>query len=459
MKTSNVNFERTVLQSVIWDSSINSESGMADEMINTMVPDDFTSNGRRFLFENIKAHRGNKLVVDDAFISGVCNNSEVAGEIGFLENHATTRNLEPYMDKVKSFTALRKSYNIVSKFQSKLEADGEIDAVKAIDDAITELTACNVQRTVTQDFTSESISSQFWYDYEEISKSGDEIQGLKSGLPTLDQRSGGFRGGDLVIIGALPGMGKTTLAVSIIAKMIIEQKSPVLFTYEMSRTQTISNILSAITEYSPELQTVGRTVIERAKATTGGLESVKKALEKYQKAKGYFADRSISHRSMDNIRSTCFKLKAEGRLDALFVDHAGLLVENFNTEREELATISGGLKKLAGELDIPVFLLSQLNERKGERVDRPTMGMLKGSSTLEADADTILFPWRKYAINKEGDESEAILFIGKSRSFSSDDVPLFFDTNTICFSEGVSVVPTRREEVNREVNYNEILEF
>jgi len=430
--------EKVILNSILYFGDTDSDSGIADEVISELSETDFGDANRQKVYKEMVDLRSRALRVDSVGLMSKFNGDEgVFNELLKITAVKTTTNIDYLVSNIKAFTAIRGLSTHIQNFSDTVVQNG-IDVQEVVEGFVSDVNTINLNQKAKQDYTAEALASSFFSELEERMQRKEEVVGLRSGFASLDSASGGFRGGDLITIGALPGMGKTSLAISIIAKMVIEGLSPALFTYEMSKLQTQSNIISAISRIEPRFSTIPRGWIERPLVDNRGwLMSTSEIMSMYVASKGFYADRSIHHRSVSSIRSNCYKLKAEGRLHAIFVDHQGLMIEDFNKERAEIANITGSLKKLAGELDVPVFLLSQMNVRDIKNVDRPVMGMLKGSSTIEADSDTILFPWRPYAINKEGNPTEATLFIGKSRSFSSNDIPIEFVEDAVCFVEKV----------------------
>jgi replicative DNA helicase len=428
--------ERALLASIIHAGDTDTDSGIADEVSVELAKNDLGSFERQKVYQSMLDLRNRSLTVDTVAITSIyVEDQMVMNELSQIMNTRTTKNIAPLIGKIKAFTAIRGLSSHIHNFSSVVEQNN-IDVQEVVESFVADVNTVNLAQGVKQDYKAEHLASTFFHKLEERLKRKEEIIGLRSGIDTLDKATGGFRGGDLITIGALPSMGKTSLAISFIAQMIIDKLSPALFTYEMSELQTQSNIISAVSCLDPKHTTVPRTWIERPLVNNKGwLMTTSEIMSKYVESKGFYADRSILHRSVANIRSNCYKLKAEGRLNAVFVDHIGLMIQDHGSATAEIATMTGQLKKLAGELDVPVFMLSQMNVRDVKGVDRPVMGMLKGSSTIEADSDTILFPWRPWAINKEGDPTEAMLFIGKARSFLGNDIPLEFVEDAVCFKE------------------------
>jgi replicative DNA helicase len=131
--------------------------------------------------------------------------------------------------------------------------------------------------------------------------------------------------------------------------------------------------------------------------------------------------------TINKIKSICRRQNSKKKLDYVVIDHSLLLVQDRNSEREELSQMSAIIRKMSKEMNTVVIFVSQLNYRDG-KATRPHKGMLKGSGSLGEDADLIIFPWRPFEVKKEGNPEDACLVLGKARAFESKDIPIRFCT-------------------------------
>tara|TARA_Y100000310_G_scaffold329265_1_gene398763 strand:+ start:16 stop:684 length:669 start_codon:yes stop_codon:yes gene_type:complete len=137
------------------------------------------------------------------------------------------------------------------------------------------------------------------------------------------------------------------------------------------------------------------------------------------------------------------RLRAKiGGLDAVVIDYLQLMSVGRRVENrtQEITEITRELKKMAGELGVPVILLSQLSRKtEGRENPRPVMGDLRDSGSIEQDADLILFPFRPVVYSgKPEDEGIADLIIGKQRNGPGGDViPLRFEARTADFTQAI----------------------
>lgn len=228
-------------------------------------------------------------------------------------------------------------------------------------------------------------------DYEQAYVSGGAIQGLSTGFAALDETLGGLEGGNLYVLAARPGMGKTALAGNILYNAASAGASVAFFSLEM-----------------PEKQIAGRIV-----CTAAGLpfHSVRRGLvqedafERLMAARDHVAEMPITIDARSGIapsyaRAQCEKIKRQRGLDLVIVDYVQLMTSDVErrggNRTQEITDISNRMKALAMSLNVPVVLLSQLNRSVESRDDkRPTLSDLRESGAIEQDADAVMFIYRE----------------------------------------------------------------
>ena len=248
------------------------------------------------------------------------------------------------------------------------------------------------------------------------------ITGLPTGFMDLDEATTGFHPGDLVVIGARPGMGKTAFCLNMVTHAAIEEKITIaVFSLEMTKEQIVLRMLCSEAEVD-------------SKAVRSGYHS-KEDYRKLVNAAGRLADAPIyiddSFNSVLDIRAKSRRLKAEHGLGLVVVDYLQLMsgVSAFTAREQVISDISRSLKALAKDLSIPVIVISQLNrscEMRGEN-KRPIVADLRESGAIEQDADTILFLYRDdYYKGKDAKEGVAELNIAKQRNGPTKTMRLTF---------------------------------
>ncbi|MYG42720.1 MAG: AAA family ATPase [Rhodobacteraceae bacterium] len=231
----------------------------------------------------------------------------------------------------------------------------------------------------------------------------DEISGLSTELIDLDNFLGGLQPSDLIIIAGRPGMGKTALATNIAYSVAKNFKDPskirksdplggkvAIFSLEMSGEQLASRILAEVSE-------VPATKIRKNQIGKAEFEKYAKASMDLVKLPLYIDD--TAGLTIADISLRCNRLhRRVGGLGLLVVDYIQL-VQGMNRKENrtlEIAEITGGLKKIAKDLNIPVIGVSQLSRSIETREDkRPQMSDLRDSGSIEQDADLVMFVYRE----------------------------------------------------------------
>ena len=224
-----------------------------------------------------------------------------------------------------------------------------------------------------------------------------------TGLFELDARlDGGMRGGELIVIGARPSMGKSALSLTIGAHVALHEHLPVgIFSMEMPRAQVNNRLMSLVSHL--HLSRVKRG--ERLKDYDW--PHITSAVDRLRAA-----DISINDRSglnINQLRTAARGLRRRrGKLGVLIVDYLGLMdgTDKKAPRAYQLEEATKGLKSLAKELNVPVILLAQLNRKVEERIDQvPVLSDLRDSGSIEQDADIVLFVHRPIKAKPDlGDE-------------------------------------------------------
>lgn len=245
---------------------------------------------------------------------------------------------------------------------------------------------------------------------------------LYTGFNKLDNMTCGLHNQELTIIGARPGVGKTTLALQI-AEYISQKTKEVLFiSLEMSDQQLIQKMISNI----------GKVKGYRMKSGTLEDSDWAKICEASNKLSKLKFNINANVRTIQQIEILAKKLKYSNKLDLLIIDYIQLLKseEKYNIREQEVADISRRLKLLSLEINIPIIALCQLNRNASEK--EPTPADLRESGSLEQDADNIIFLYKE----KENENDEKItLKLAKQRTGETGKIQLLFKKQTSEFKE------------------------
>lgn len=253
-------------------------------------------------------------------------------------------------------------------------------------------------------------------------KRGGEMAGLPTGFYDLDKMTHGLHGGQLVIVAARPGVGKSTLALDFARHAALQSDSPVLFfSLEMSRAEIALRLLSA--EANVRLQNMrGGTITSDDWKKLAGI-------------RGAINDKPLliddsPNLTLIEIRAKCRRLAQEKGLKLIIIDYIQLLTSGKKVEsrQQEVSEFSRSLKLLAKELNVPIIAISQLNRNSEQKTDKvPELSHLRESGSLEQDADVVFLLHREDMGNPESPrQGEADIIVAKQRSGPTGKVPVLF---------------------------------
>jgi replicative DNA helicase len=252
------------------------------------------------------------------------------------------------------------------------------------------------------------------------------LTGVPSGFDDLDNLTGGFQPGNLVVIAARPSMGKSCLVTNIAENAALGHAHPVaLFSMEMSEAELAMRFIASQARVKGEDLSKGRAEKRWPK--------IVEATSRLASAPIYVDD--SSDLGILELRAKARRLhaQADGGLGVIIVDYLQLMRTDLRTENraEQVGALSRGLKILARELNVPVLALSQLNRGVEARTDkRPLLSDLRESGAIEQDSDLVIFIYRDEYYNKEESEhpGEAELLITKHRNGPLGTVRLVFQS-------------------------------
>ena len=247
---------------------------------------------------------------------------------------------------------------------------------------------------------------------ETLSRLKGAIDGVPTGFVDLDNLLTGLHGGELVLVGARPSMGKTSFAMNVLSyASVMAGKTVAAFSLEMPRDQLAMRLLCA--DARVDMQSVRHGTLRDEDWL-----SLSRALGPIAAANLYIDD--TAGITPSQLRSRCRRLKIERGLDLVMVDYIQLMASDGRAEnrQNEVSEISRALKGIAKELNVPVMALAQLSRAGAQRSDkRPILSDLRDSGAIEQDADVVMFLHREeyYDPNTE-DKNIAEVIVAKQRN-------------------------------------------
>ncbi len=267
-----------------------------------------------------------------------------------------------------------------------------------------------------------------------------EVCGVMTGFPRIDGMTGGFRPGQLIIVAARPGQGKTALAMQL-AMNAGELYSSLVFSMEMSHEELGLRTLATLSEINSKVfddpkGLIFAAMVSSETVTIPPVERLSEADErKLIKAIAEGSRKNVliddaPDRSVAQIAAKARRIKRQTGLGIVIVDYLSLVGgERLYSEnrQEEVARNSRGLKGLAKHLGVPIILLSQLNRKNEERTDkRPMLSDLRESGQVEQDADVVLLLHRPEYYDPNDQPGVAEVIVAKNRNGPTGTVRLVF---------------------------------
>ncbi|NNJ13302.1 replicative DNA helicase [Chloroflexales bacterium ZM16-3] len=344
------------------------------------------------------------------FLGELVSEVPTAVHIGYYaESVVRTATLRRLIEVGGSITALG--------YDERQELDATLDQAEQTLFAVS-------QRQRGSDFVPLSTVVQQYF---ERAQRDEDTHAVPTGIFDLDSRlNGGLRPGQLALLAARPGLGKSGLAMTIAYDLGVRKgRSVGVVSLEMGRDELLQRLIAIHTGMDT------RHVEDRLRR---GDVRVLDALGVLSDA--HIAIEDSAMLNVMDVRSKARRLATVRPLDLLIVDYLQLLIGDANAQNrvDEVSRISRQLKLLARELQCPILALSQLSravEQRGSKV--PQLSDLRDSGALEQDADIVIFIYREELYNEEAEQGVAELHLAKQRNGPLGVIPVRFDAPTTRF--------------------------
>lgn len=398
--------EQSVLGAILIDND-------SANLLTDLTPKDFFSDKNGLIFKTAMSMISDGLPVDvitlDAEL-GKRGLSEETGGLAYLidlhQNTPSAANVGRYARLVSESAAereLRFAAEQIERLATERDgrsiADRQAEAVALLD----KISGTAAGRS--EEMSYEDAIRATLHHWERISET-DGMLGFSTGFSNLDEATGGLQRGNLTVIGARPGMGKSVLAENIARHCAKNGLSVRFQSYEMSGVELTQRGASA--EYAIDY---GR--LKKYRMTQTETDNFALYINKSRNWKFVIDTEMIG---IDTIAARCRLEKRKSGLDLLVVDHLHLMPRKGVNEVSELDDITARLKRLAMELQIHVLLVAQLNRATEKQADkRPSLADLRGSGGIEQNANLVLMPYREGYYDSEAPQGTAELIIAKNR--------------------------------------------
>lgn len=346
-------------------------------------------------------------------------------------------NIKDYARIVKEKSILRQLISAAGEISES--AYSEQESVASILDHAENLIFKIAQGRDTQNFRHiREVLQDVYGHLQELRTNAEATQGTKTGFSLLDRVLAGMGKSDLVLIGARPGMGKTSFALNIATNVAKQTKKAVcIFSLEMSAEQLVNRVLASealVNSYALRTGELTPEDWEHLAVASGELSG---------------CDILIDDTSGMTVTAMKAKLRRVQNLGLVVIDYLGLMQgDRHNDNRvQEVSEISRSLKIMAKELMVPVICCAQLSRGPESRTDKkPMLSDLRDSGAIEQDADTVIFLYRSeyYKTDETANNqttSIAEVIIAKNRHGSTGNVPMGWNgqyTKFLTIEEGAT---------------------
>jgi replicative DNA helicase len=418
----NLDAEQSVLGAML-----ESKEAIAN-VIEILQTDDFYRPQHAEIFETILALYGKGEAVDAITVADELGRRGTLESIGgkpaihgLLEAYPTASSAVYYARIVDEHATLRRLVDAGNRVQ-EIGFEMPEDVPAAVDQAESIIYEVGDRRLRDDIKHIHPLLKQSMIDIETLNERGENITGLASGFPDLDDMTAGFQPSNLIIVAARPSMGKSSLLCDFALASAVRQRQPVvIFSLEMGRQEVVGRFLSS--EAKVDSQRLRKGTLQEQ-----DWPRLSQALGKLAEAPIYIDD--SANITLMEMRAKCRRLKAKHGLGLIIIDYLQLMQSPKKSEnrQQEVSEISRSLKILARELEVPVLCASQLNRGVEYRSDkRPMLGDLRESGAIEQDSDIVMFLYRDEVYNPDTDaRGEAELIIAKHRNGPTGKLQLAF---------------------------------
>ncbi|UXA18124.1 replicative DNA helicase [Mycobacterium sp. SMC-4] len=286
------------------------------------------------------------------------------------------------------------------------------DVTEIVDRAQAEIYDVTERRTAEDFVALEELLQPTMDEIDAIASQGGVSRGVPTGFDDLDELTNGLHPGQMIVVAARPGMGKSTLGLDFLRSCSIKNRmASVVFSLEMSKTEIVMRLLSAEAKIKLADMRSGRM-------SDDDWTRLARRMSEISEAPLYIDD--SPNLTMMEIRAKARRLSQKAGLRLVVIDYLQLMTSGKKVEsrQQEVSEFSRQLKLLAKELEVPVVAMSQLNRGPEQRTDKkPMLSDLRESGAIEQDADMVILLHRPDAFDRDDPRGgEADLIVAKHRN-------------------------------------------
>lgn len=417
------------------------DNNLIGKILEEVNSDMFYNDANKKIYEAIKKMYENHIALDITTITEELDKSKNLAAVGGIEyltdvidSVVTASNIDYYINIIKEKAIIRRLINTATDIITESYNEDE-NITALLDNAEKSILDVIRSRQTTEFMPIGEVLKNAQSQLEFLSQNKSTISGLETGFYDLDKATSGLHEGEMVVLAARPGMGKTAFALNIATHAAKTTKKAIaIFNLEMSAEQLVNRMISAIGG------------IEGRKLQNGQLNQ--NDWKKYNEAVSQLANTNIyiednAAITSNDIRAKCRRLatKPEG-LGLIIIDYLQLLTtggKRPESRQQEVSDISRSIKTMAMELKVPVIALAQLSRNAEKRENNePMLADLRESGSIEQDADIVMFINRKdyYKAKTELGKNENVetdIIIAKHRKGGTGKFTVLFEPTMMNF--------------------------
>ncbi len=428
--------EQAVLGAIISDNEI------AVRIVCDIDESDFYSNVYKTVFRQIKILTNQNKPVDIVMLASSLDREGKLQEIGgvttldeLVDSIPSTANIDYYVNILKMNSLRRKIIkecgDIIATSYKEEDAEKVLAVAESLIYNISEQKESSSLMHISN--TTVEVMERIEKAYSENGSQG----GLKVGFKNLDEATNGFMPGQMIVLAARPGCGKTSFVMNMVSNIASRKDGKevvAVFNLEMSAIELVLRMMSNIAG-------IDSRDIQNGLENREGLDKIWLAQDILKNSNVYIDDSAMI--TTEQIMSKCRRLKAQkGRLDLVVIDYLQLISpsDSRKSKLEQVSDISRFVKLLAKELKVPVIILSQMSRSIENRDDKtPKLSDLRESGAIEQDADIVAF-LTEGEFEASNNATPICLMIAKHRNGSVCDLYFEWDKSKMRFKP---TIPTR----------------
>nr|WP_083662236.1 replicative DNA helicase [Thermophilibacter provencensis] len=413
------------------------------ECLIELDPDDFYFPSNRTVFTAMREMFDKNMPIDTISLADYLKSSgeleRVGGRsflLGLGNNSLALVGWRRHVEMLHRDTTLRKMISASAQITA-LAYDAPEDTKEVVDRAEKMLLDVTNRDVHKNEQSLEEIMADLYEELGQNAANHDKPLGVLTGFPRIDECLLGMRPGQMIVIGARPGVGKTSFALNLMTNAAFNGASVAMFSLEMSKVEIAQRLLAANAR-------VGLQEIRSARIRNEQWPQILQATNDLSQLDIMIDDTPGT--TVTEIRAKARRILRGKPLGLVIIDYLQLISppsggHRADSRATEVSEMSRGIKIMAKDLGVPVVALSQLNRTVENRTGkRPQLSDLRESGSIEQDADVVALLDRSMNEDEASREdrpamNETTFIIAKNRSGALSDVPLTFLPGSTKFVE------------------------